>query len=505
MLTLLTTVIMLLTFMTFNGCKKDVFDPLPKDQPVSIGYTQIEPDLGGLKSTFPCKSNIPDHAKVTIGGITYYPKLFTNNGVLYTESIKFPVGDYTISEFVLYDDIDGIDGLNTDVDIIVFGTPTAGAEYEGYISSTSRLPKTFHVTGFTKVDLKLEVLCFEDKAYQAFGFDWFSITEIVVREQCFFGDIFFKNYNDYASSHYALQPDGLKMDMPAIFRIDVFKNGQALQSPYFSFTNDITPNYGVGSPVCVTYPDNISITGNGEVFTFRLYVLVKIGDNFCFKEFYSWAITDNEQFVTGPDGIVDFVIGNGNMDEPDVQLAPYMNLPETATVNFIFDNFFTCSGYWKLNTSNFYPSASSTGYDISTGQMSGFCGDKDVYLTPNTYTVNIYSSLTNVGWPTMPAHLTLQAFAKANWLFNNLSEYGIDINNISQNDGRTIQMALWQILGNNGYNVLVGGDEAKSIHMATDAISHGNFVPFPGGWAAVLMMVNNNPLLYQLIFTIIDP
>jgi hypothetical protein len=51
----------------------------------------------------------------------------------------------------------------------------------------------------------------------------------------------------------------------------------------------------------------------------------------------------------------------------------------------------------------------------------------------------------------------------------------------------------------------IAASNPTAQQMAADAASHGNFVPLPGGWAAVLVIKNNTPLVYQLIFVVVDP
>jgi hypothetical protein len=489
MITFLTATLMLLSLMTFNSCKKDS-QTAEYDLSFDISAGQM------LKSTeaVPCFEQESDYVKVNISGTEYKLDVFYVDGKPYTKTIKLPEGNYTINEFVMWND----NGTSTNEadDWVMAATPHVGAEFAQFVSNP--LTRPFDISQFAKNRFPIEVVCYEEDQYSKFGFTYYTIERVTVIQECFYGDFFIKHSGDYTGSLYMYQagyPSGNQYyDAPAIFKIEVYRNGVK--------TGDYNNNawYGVGSPLCIQYGDRMDVTDN---FEFKLFILVKYGNTFTYKYFYSWTTTDDVRLPQGTDGIIDFVLGNGEQMPADVNLPPYLNLPETATINFTFDNFTSCSGYWKLVASNMLPSGS---YDISTGQLSGFCGDKDVYLSNGTYNdVHIYSSLTNVGWPTMPSHLTLQAFAKANWLLNNLPNYEMDINNLSSNQGKTIQMALWQILGNGTYTVLVGGDESKSMQMNTDASTHTTFLPMPGGWAAVLMMVNNDPTQYQIIFTIVDP
>jgi hypothetical protein len=84
----------------------------------------------------------------------------------------------------------------------------------------------------------------------------------------------------------------------------------------------VDANYGVGSPVCVQYPDNLSV--DGEEFKVVLNILIQQGTVFELVEFHTWLFNDDQMIVAAPpasDGVVDFVLGTCNLSETDLQLA----------------------------------------------------------------------------------------------------------------------------------------------------------------------------------------
>ena len=172
-------------------------------------------------------------------------------------------------------------------------------------------------------------MCYQNADYTEFGFDWFAITEIVIREQCFFGDFCITNPADYDDSNYGLQSTWpievvSFIDAPAIISLDVYKNTQSgwvevANSPFTNNTLDAA--YGVGSPVCVQYPDNLSI--DGEEFKVVLNILIQQGTAYEMVEFHTWFFNDDEMIVEAPpvsDGVVDFVLGTCNLSDTDLQL-----------------------------------------------------------------------------------------------------------------------------------------------------------------------------------------
>ena len=481
---LLFTILILIPLVS---CQEKEADPAVNEQDVVFNALEVIPG-NGLKSTddWECKELEPDYAHIIIDGQDHFPSLYRLDGKLYTQAIKLLPGVHTVSQFLLMDD-HMTPGIMSD-DEIVMATPYAPpAPYGVFV--TKPLDFTFSVLSFEKTEIDVEVLCFEDHDYLEFGFDWFAVTEIVVREQCFFGDFCVKNPADYTGSYYANQSTGLQIDMPAIFKIVVKKNGAPL--PNSPFTNASSgANWGVGAPVCIQYPDNLNV--EGDEFTFELWIYVKTGNNFSFKKFHTWTFEDEEMIPAGEDGVVDFVLGSCNLTSPDLLLAPYQNLPTSASINIAQP---ADPGFWNVYVNSVYPAGS---YDLPVYvNLTGWCGNKNNTIGNGNHNMNVYTSLYSTGWPAgMP--FTLDKIARVNWLFNNLDNYGMDVLTISDAEGDIIQDALWNILNGTATTGL-------ALTMADDSGTHGDFVPLPGGWAAVLFVKSNMPGMYQLIFTMIDP
>jgi len=313
-----TLVMALIAFSLFSCQKKDA-EPVITEQEVVFSALEVAPG-GGLKSTeeWECKDLSPDYAKILIGDDTYYSDVYRLGGKLYTNAIKLPVADgggsktYTVNGFFLMHD-GGTKGNFEDDEQIVMATPTSTSLYKDYVSEPVALD--FEVSNFQKAEIPIDVLCFQDNLYEGFGFDWFQVTEIVIREQCFFGDICVTDPELWESSIYNSQANGVQIDMPAIFYIDVTINGVTV--PYSPFGN--TSWFGEGAPLCVQYPDNLGI--EGEEFEFKLYVLVRDdAGGFNYMLYNTWTFEDEEIIDHGGDGIVDFVIGDCNLIPPDVTI-----------------------------------------------------------------------------------------------------------------------------------------------------------------------------------------
>jgi len=308
--------LVLLAAVLIVSCQKKEVETAPAMQDVSFKAIEITPDVG-LKSTdvvIPCKDDIPTHAWVEIDGVDdYYPELFELGGQLYTQAIKLPIGSYNVTNFVLYKEVDGIEGIGA-TDIIVFATPIEdGDDTQGYdIYVDPALPHPFTVVAFTKDEIPLEVLCFQEADFTEFGFDWFAVTEIVIRQFCFFGDICIDNPTLYANEA-PYSTGGVDVDEEAYFRVIVKEGGDAV--PYSPFDN--LSIYGTGAVLCVDYPDNLNEV---EDFTFELQVWVPGSSGFEWQTYATFTSTDDGPLmygnveIVGDDGVVDFAIGTCSPD-----------------------------------------------------------------------------------------------------------------------------------------------------------------------------------------------
>ena len=476
-LTLLTILLAAVLF----GCKKEDTAPATQD----VVFTAQTMSTDGLKSS---NSQTADYAKVTISGTTYYPEVFYLDGNTYTQSIKLPVGTYTVTEFLLMDDNNTPDDMSDD--IILKATPMSGSTYADFVSTP--LPFDFTVEAFKKAEIQIEVLDFEAANYQEFGFVWFNAQENTVREQLFFGDICVKHPDDYAGSLYANQTNGVQVDMPAIFRIDVYQNGTFFKSYNNEYHADGSDWFGEGDPLHVLYNDRDGETDN---FEFKLYILVADGNGFSYKLFHTWTFSDDQTIDDGGDGVVDFVLGNCQTTDADLTLPPYMNLPQTLSYTITNVPATSGEGYFDADIQGV-----PAGYDIQDGTWPAYCGDYATLIqSGTTYTMDVYSSLYPDDIPTFP-HTNKDNYDKVNWLINHLDNY-------PTHTWDDVQAFIWKMVtdwdGNNSGYVGNWADHPVAQTMYADAMANGTgFVPLPGQYAMVVLAQGNT---IQLQIILVDP
>ena len=491
--------VLLVLVVAFAGCRKDNPDQDDGTAEVSFVLSQSQqlkndplPD-----DDYNCWTEEGDYAFVRIEGVDYFLDVFYLDGIPYTQTIKLPVGGtYNVQEFMLMNDMQTPD--DTSDDQVVMASPHANAEWSQYVETA--LDITFDITGFDKLELQIEVLCYEEQFYDQFGFIYFDFYQIVVRQACFFGDICIKSLTDYAGSWYDLyQPNGLQYDMPAIFKIEVLRNGNLMET----YTNELHADgsnwYGAGEPLCVWYADRLE---DLDEFEFKLYIYVDDGAGFSYKYFHSWFFNDviPAGWDVEEDGVIDFALGSCVVD-PDLALAPYMDLPDECTLQI--------DSYHPGNIGDTYFDLElggiPDGYDISNGIWPGWCIQSGVTITLGSYDMDVYSSLYPI--PDIPVY----PWDEVNWLVNNLDWYEGDAGYSYQ----AIQAAFWKIAnGQIGFTIgatYLPGQSAESEALAqqmyTDATNYGDgFIPLPGYWAAVVFVDQEPPLEgTQVVFVMVDP
>ncbi len=427
-----------------------------------------------------------DYAVFELGGVTYTTDLYTVNGELLTEVIKLPIGSYQLTSFLVYNDNGTQNDLNDD--ILVRASPAPDSEYWDLM--TNQLNLDIVVDAFYKKQIEVDVLCFEDLYYESFGFTWFEINDIKIERQCFFGDVCTGCFTDFEGSLYAQQPEGIQMDMPAIFQVKVFRDGET--EPIRVFDN--TEWLGVGSCLEVYWPNNLNVE---ETFTFELWIYLPSGTGFDYQHINTWIVQDGDGPEEGYDGVVDFVIGTCHYQDADYEFPTWMDLPE--------DDFTMTTGGSSPGLEGTYfditISGVDDGYLLENTTYGVYCGDKahTVQLGSTYSNVLAFNSLSHTlpdGFP-----LTVEEITYVNYFFNNISDYiaGWDYNNPTNSS--LIQNVIWAITDG---DIFTPSGEALVIYNSVMANGAGYEVP-PGGYAGIIFWVDGASPSVQLIFSVVDP
>jgi hypothetical protein len=495
--------VLLLSILLLTNCQKDNKKDDNATGEITFAALDGNTEKDGIYDIL-CDENLNVvYARVKLNDTYYYPETFVLNDMLYTQSLKLAVGNYTVNEFSLMDDMGTPDDMTDDE--IVKATPMSTSDYAMYVTAGIGDLPVINVGAFEKTEFPIDVLCYTEAAYTAFGFEWFVITELTIREQCFFGDFCIKDPNQYTGSLYG--PD-VVLDEVAIFKIVAFRKvgndwvnikdvtnplGEAYYNTYYDDNNVLQ----YMSPLCVEYADyDVGI----DQFKFELWIYVTLNDGWGYVKFHEWEFDDAEMIDAGVDGVVDFVLGNCVYDDPDLLLPPWMNLPVGGDYSFALSNGGpTGDSYWDVTIGGI----SSPNFDMVNGTFEGWCADEGTTIGNGTHCMDAMSSL----YPKMlpPYWLDLlpppnsngdtpltreEALCATNWLWNNQQNYTYTT--------AEMQNALWNLFNNKAVSGI-----AKT--MADDARGNCDFSPLPGGWAAILFVPCNDELQLQMTFFVVDP
>ncbi len=458
--------------------KKDYTDPPEDNQGVSFTLNGTSTN----KST-DCFSKQADYANVVISGTSYKVEVFYINSIPYTNTIKLAEGDYLLTEFMMMDDNNTPD--DTSDDLLIAATPHEGSEFSQYVEQA--LDISYTVEAFKKTELGISVLCYEEGNYADFGFVYFGIGQVVVREQFFFGDICICRLDDYEGSLYSNQSNGLQIDMPAIAKIEVWRNGVKFEE--FSSEEWL----GEGKPLTVRYADVLHHEDNFEL---KLFILVKQGTDFNYVHFHSWAFKDDEMIPSGDDGAVDYVLGNCSPDA-DLILPPWMNLPPSATYTITNTDPNSQNSYVEVTLSDI-----PEGYEFTNGIYPSNCADHTTPInTGMPYNMNVYSSL----YPDqLPAFAQSDKWEKINWLYNHLDWY-------PGYHWYDIQGVLW-LYDDPAWDGLANGTMPAltqlTQQMKADADEYGidYKVPLGGSYAIIFIPPGSNDVpLVQTMISYLNP
>ena len=378
-----------------SSCTRETAGPDPNALQEVI-FTGANPGAGSLKSEgdgYNCDNAEADYALVTIEGVTYYPATFYVNGVLYTQAIKLAPGDYDLQEFILMNNA-GTPNDDAD-DFIVNAAPHADSPFGDIVSRP--LDFTFNVQAFTKSEIVVEVVCYEEAKHQDFGFVWFRVNETRMRQIFFFGDFCDEYFEDYAGTFYGDYP---KVDMPAIFEIELWKDldldgvYETLIGTYNNLAGYVPATATTDAsvlPLALPYLDR---TWTEDRYELKVSIYQMVGVDpvtmeqvFDFEHYTNWYFSDNgailyttpgyltdpaetPSFDDGTDGVYDFVVGFCTFVENDVVIPDpdYPTLEGCETAFAYSEDLGTC--FLQLGFHRW-------GWNIN---LTGFSGDQ--FVTP---------------------------------------------------------------------------------------------------------------------------
>ena len=207
-----------------NSQSRQSLDVIPDCSEEAPGFAQISLTYG--------EDNTPVEVVVEI--------LEDENGLFtaYDEALEIPIPSgsnsvqVTLNEFFVWTNVDGAPGE------IIWAAPMHGSEYSGF--SANPLPITWELRGGSKNYVNVDVLCFDNRLVNLYGYQFFDITPEVIYELCFFA-----NYCSDAGRHYT-----------ANYSLDIYYGTSADGIPLYSGE---LPSIGkdgdfYADPICLAIP-----------------------------------------------------------------------------------------------------------------------------------------------------------------------------------------------------------------------------------------------------------
>lgn len=398
----------MITAVVLTGCKKNETPQADlATGEVQFNITNIMDD--GSRVEIP---NIPDcdltatplYATVTITSDiegnneidgSPFTMAISDIGDLMTDVLKLVPGTYYVTQF----DVFGADGDDEgDEDDLIWRAPAANSFYNSFMNIP--LNREFAVVAYEKIGYEVEVLCYDETVADEFGFVWFDIDKVVLRDICLFGDICLTQFPDV--DNWGVGGYSGEFDMPALFQVELYRNDVLLAyySNYQPTEEGFEPDPDQLGALCIQYPDALEI--DGEEFDLVLSVIQPDGNGgFAPHEWYTFEWQDDAELDPdlnfGDDNVIDFYIGHcyNPATPPDYAwpeqgpsapvVEPGWNSEATTVAGARWRNFLMDGNGWEMAVG--VPSAIGS-YDPGWANLD-FTYAADYYFMPET-TPNVF-------------------------------------------------------------------------------------------------------------------
>ncbi|APG59244.1 hypothetical protein [Christiangramia salexigens] len=314
------------------GCSKedtlDVQNPDDSGEFVSLSFGALLNDLSNRASTKNHFNQIPDCSSAepakAVLEISYPGQADDKKGPIvvdvlkdatgyftsYSDKLKVPVSNngstqVTLESFMVYD---GVVSQGKPYGNLIWIAPKESqqGQFDGYVENA--LPFSFSVRDGAKPYIDVEVLCFDRRMVNEYGYVFFDIENKELIEFCMFG-----NFCPPSGRHYV-----------ASYSVDVWivnEQGADVVQIYDDATREVTQVDGEYSadPLCIVLPDDPNKTDR-----YRIQISILDGPNYDAQTtvIRNTILTDLEvrTFFDGPDNLeyYHFFEGCGTTDSPPI-------------------------------------------------------------------------------------------------------------------------------------------------------------------------------------------
>lgn len=179
----------------------------------------------------------------------------------YSEELELPIpsGETTVSvtvtEFVVWTNDGGSPGE------VIWVAPIEGSEFADFVDQPVGPNFTFELRAGSKNYVNVDVICYDDRDVNLYGYQFFTITPIPLIEFCIFG-----NFCTPEGRHYV-----------ASYSVNVYESndGEKGDPIYSDLENNVE---GEGSdayadPLCFFLPDRLDVDDNEEEYYVEIFLL----------------------------------------------------------------------------------------------------------------------------------------------------------------------------------------------------------------------------------------
>ena len=312
------------TAFLFTSCSKEeaVINDDP-NQKASISFTTVLNDMvsenAALKQQLDipeCSDDAPAYVAVVLSGeenigttddpliVSVNPtpgsydddaeeEYFTNE----SSDLELTPGQYTLEYFVVYNGNPSDEGTE-----VIWVAPRVGGELAAFVDAP--LPQTFTLGAGAKKYVDVEVLCFDDRNVNEYGYLFFDLETTRAIEFCIFG-----NFCDEDGRHY-----------PAEFSVSVWEwdGNEAGELIHSDLENTVTVNNDgdwAGSTVCMALPD----TAGEDEYYFEITLLDSEAYDTTTRIIRSGVVTDDQirTLFDGDDNVEYYHFREGACDTGD--------------------------------------------------------------------------------------------------------------------------------------------------------------------------------------------
>lgn len=310
--------------LLFTSCSKDDGAVGEKENLATLSFTTILNDLVANKASVKqqldipaCSDDAPVYVAVVLTGeanvgsvedpviVSVNPdpgnfdddpeaEYFTDE----SSDLELEPGEYTLEYFAVYNGDPSEDGTE-----VLWVAPREDGELSNFVDTP--LPFTFDIGPGAKKYVDVEVLCFDDRMVNEYGYLFFDLETNRAIEFCIFG-----NFCDDNGRHF-----------PAAFSVSVWEyaDGTLGDIIHEGVSNSVTPNedgdYSADT-VCLALPDT---AGADEYW---VEITLRDSDQYDAEEsvIRSGVLTDEEvrELFDGEDGVDYYHFREGNCDSEDV-------------------------------------------------------------------------------------------------------------------------------------------------------------------------------------------